>query len=146
MENSQERLSQGLGFEFIYRAPENGGYDPETNRFKDDFELKMVEKGLYVNNMLDGYGLRIFKNNNVYEGYFQQNVFDGEGCLRNLQKGTWVYGVFENGEMKDILDFSNEGTEMSRCSALLENLREGETNFISSMIEENNFDFLDAEL
>lgn len=48
--------------------------------------------------------------------------------------------------MKDILDFSNEGTEMSRCSALLENLREGENNFISSMIEENNFDFLDAEL
>ena len=94
MENSHERLSQGLGLEFIYRAPENGGYDPETNRFKDDFELKMVEKGLYVNNMLDGYGLRIFKNNNVYEGYFQQNVFDGEGCLRNLQKGTWVYGVF----------------------------------------------------
>jgi hypothetical protein len=57
--------------------------------------------------MLDGYGMRIFKNNNVYEGYFTQNVFHGEGCLRNLQKGTWVYGVFENGEMKNILDFSN---------------------------------------
>lgn len=37
MENSQEKLAQGLGFEFVFRAPENGGYNPETNVFKDEF-------------------------------------------------------------------------------------------------------------
>lgn len=53
--------------------------------------------------------MRIFKNNNVYEGYFSNNVFHGEGCLLNVQKNSWVYGVFENGEMKDIVDFNNDG-------------------------------------
>jgi len=52
---------------------------------------------LYKDGVLDGYGLRIFKNFNVYEGYFRQNVFHGEGTLKNNQKGNWVYGIFENG-------------------------------------------------
>lgn len=67
-----------------------------------------MEKGLYKDGIIDGYGLRIFKNNNVYEGYFRHNVFHGEGALKNNQKGNWVYGIFENGEMVDVLDFSND--------------------------------------
>lgn len=59
--------------------------------------MKVIEKGIYKDNLLEGYGLRIFKNNNIYEGYFHRNVFHGEGALKNTQKGTWVYGIFANG-------------------------------------------------
>lgn len=55
---------------------------------------------MYKDNMLDGYGQKVFKNNNLYEGFFTGNVFNGEGCLKNTHKGSWVYGIFSNGEMK----------------------------------------------
>lgn len=44
--------------------------------------------------MLNGYGTKVFKNNNFYEGFFYNDLFHGWGSLRNKQKGTWVYGNF----------------------------------------------------
>jgi hypothetical protein len=73
--------------------------------------LYFIEKGIYKYNKLDGYGQRVFKNTNQYEGYFKKDVFHGEGTLKNHQKGNWVSGIFENGEMIDILDFSNDNGE-----------------------------------
>lgn len=106
-QNYSDVLVSGLGFQFIYRDPERGGYDAETNKFKDEFELNIVEKGYYKNKMLHGFGSKVFKNTNVYQGFFQNNVFNGWGCLKNKQKGSWVYGNFDRGEMVDIIDFSN---------------------------------------
>ena len=57
----------------------------------------MVEKGEYKNGLLDGYGSRVFKNNNFYEGYFSLNLFQGEGVLEDSEKGNWIYGLFQKG-------------------------------------------------
>ena len=35
-------LASGLGFIFIFRSPQHGGYDPETNKYGDEFELSLV--------------------------------------------------------------------------------------------------------
>lgn len=96
--------------------------------------------------MLQGYGLRIFKNNNLYEGYFKQNLFHGEGILKNTHIGSWVYGVFERGEMIDVLEFSNDNNEEIKYQILLQNIRRNGVIYINESIEENNFQFLDVEL
>lgn len=45
----------GLGFSFMIRGT-HGGYNPETNSYEDDFEMKFIEKGFYIDNLVNGYG------------------------------------------------------------------------------------------
>lgn len=57
----------GLGFNFIFRGS-HGGYNPDTHRNEDEFELKLVERGYYINTQLNGMGWKMFKNGNLYVG------------------------------------------------------------------------------
>lgn len=57
----------GLGFQFVFRGS-HGGYNPDTHRQEDDFELKVVERGYYMNTQLNGMGEKVFKNGNFYIG------------------------------------------------------------------------------
>jgi len=45
----------GLGFQFIIRGGQ-GGYNPDTLRQEDEFELRMAERGYFINTQLNGMG------------------------------------------------------------------------------------------
>lgn len=57
----------GLGFSLIFRGAQ-GGYNPDSNRNEDQFQLKLVERGYYINTQLNGMGQKVFKNGNRYVG------------------------------------------------------------------------------
>lgn len=48
-------LMNGLGFTLIFRGS-HGGFNPDTHRNQDDFELKVVERGYMQNSQLNGFG------------------------------------------------------------------------------------------
>jgi hypothetical protein len=48
-------LINGIGFTLVFRGT-HGGYNPETHRSEDDFELKVIERGYMVNSQLNGFG------------------------------------------------------------------------------------------
>lgn len=62
-----------------------------------------------VNSHLNGFGDKLFKNGNLYVGEFKAGVFDGNGVLKNSSKKNWVFGIFEKGNMIDLLEYNNEG-------------------------------------
>ena len=64
----------GLGFQFVFRSSK-GGYNPDTHRNEDDFELRVIERGYYINTQLNGMGFKIFKNGNLYIGEFKNGLF-----------------------------------------------------------------------
>lgn len=64
-------------------------------------------------------GEKWFKNGNYYFGDFKDNIFEGRGLLKNIHKQNWVYGVFEKGNMSELIEYSHEG-ETSRCKKLIE--------------------------
>ena len=59
--------------------------------------MKFLEKGYYLNNSINGFGERMFKNGNLYVGGFLNDKFDDYGILKNVKRGNWVYGKFEKG-------------------------------------------------
>lgn len=87
----------GLGFTLIFRGS-HGGFNPDTHRNQDDFELKVVERGYMQNSQLNGFGEKLFKNGNLYVGEFKNGVFEGNGLLRNTAKKNWVSGFFLEGQ------------------------------------------------
>lgn len=137
-------MISGLGFSFVFRAPDKGGYNPEIDKYGDEFELKFVEKGEYKHCLLEGYGQKVFKNNNLYEGYFKANCFGGEGVLLDPHQGSWAHGCFAEGELKDMLDYSNQGQEdLGKASLILETMQQKEPRYVNSIIEEPDFSSLD---
>ena len=60
-------LINGLSFTLIFRGT-HGGYNPETHRNEDEFELRVVERGYMSNSHLNGFGEKLFKNGNLYIG------------------------------------------------------------------------------
>lgn len=47
-----------------------------------------------MNSQLNGFGEKWFKNGNFYIGEFRNNVFEGNGVLKNVGKNNWVSGYF----------------------------------------------------
>jgi hypothetical protein len=47
-----DRRAVTIGFSFMYRAVDEGGLLVGRSKFRDEFELYLVEKGLYRNGML----------------------------------------------------------------------------------------------
>ena len=92
----------GLGLTVVFRGS-RGGYNPDTHRTEDDFELRVVERGYMSNSQLQGMGEKWFKNGNCYVGEFKNGVFEGNGVLRNAAKGQWVSGYFERGNLIDLV-------------------------------------------
>ena len=45
----------GLGFSLIFRGS-HGGYNPDTHRNEDAFEVRIVERGYMQNTQLHGMG------------------------------------------------------------------------------------------
>jgi hypothetical protein len=39
-------------------------------------------------------GEKTFKNGNIYVGEFKNNIFEGNGILKNSEKRNWVSGFF----------------------------------------------------
>jgi|LakMenE18May11ns_1017448.scaffolds.fasta_scaffold9557616_1 hypothetical protein len=44
-------------------------------------------------------GEKTFKNGNIYVGEFKNNIFEGNGILKNSEKRNWVSGFFSNGNL-----------------------------------------------
>ena len=87
-----------MGLQFIFRGTQ-GGYNPDTHRQEDEFELKVVERGYYMNTQLSGMGQKVFKNGNLYIGEFKNGIFEGNGILKNNEKKNWVSGYFKDGNL-----------------------------------------------
>ena len=45
----------GLAFHIIFKSS-HGGYNPDTHRNEDGFEMKVLERGYMQNNQLNGFG------------------------------------------------------------------------------------------
>ena len=101
-------LINGLGFCMLVRGA-HGGLNLDTHRNEDEFELKLIERGYYINSQLNGLGEKWFQNGNMYIGEFRNSVFEGNGLLKNAAKKNWVSGYFEKGNLVDLVEYSNEG-------------------------------------
>ena len=86
----------------LYRGL-HGGYDPDTLRNEDDFELRVLERGYYINTQLNGLGDKMFKNGNFYRGEFKHGIFEGNGVLINNEKRNWVSGMFREGNLVEMI-------------------------------------------
>lgn len=104
----------------VYRGS-HGGYDPDTLRNEDDFELRVVERGHYINTQLNGMGDKMFRNGNFFRGEFRNGIFEGHGVLINDEKKNWVSGLFRDGNLAELLEYSSEG-ENKRYDKIIENL------------------------
>ena len=54
-----------------------------------------VSEGLYIDNILEGYGKYLFNNGDYYEGYFKNGKMDGKG------KYIWKEGEIYEGEYRN---------------------------------------------
>lgn len=134
----------GLAFTLIFRGS-HGGYNPDTHRNEDEFELRVVERGYMVNSHLNGFGDKLFKNGNLYIGEFKAGVFDGNGVLKNSSKKNWVFGFFEKGNMVDLLEYNNEGEER-KLEKIVEAMHERKTNWINNDVSIMQMDSFDREI
>lgn len=63
-----------------------------------------------MNTQLNGMGEKVFKNGNFYIGQFKNGVFQGNGVLKNNNKKNWVSGYFKDGNLVELIEYSNEGS------------------------------------
>lgn len=75
-------------------------------------------------------GEKTFKNGNVYVGEFKNNIFEGNGILKNSEKRNWVSGFFENGNLVELLEYNSESDDM-KYKKVIEALHERRTNWIN---------------
>ena len=61
-----------------------------------------------MNTQLSGMGEKVFKNGNFYIGQFKNGIFQGNGILKNTEKRNWVSGYFKDGNLVELLEYSNE--------------------------------------
>ena len=67
--------------------------------------------------------------------------------MQDSKNGNWVYGVFEEGNMKDMLDFSNENPDdYFKKDMILEKIREKERKYFNTLFDEPEFSYLDGEI
>lgn len=76
-------------------------------------------------------GEKRFKNGNYYVGDFKAGVFEGRGLLKNEVKKNWVFGLFEAGNMCDMLNYSHE-SDATGLENLVKSLHERKNNWINN--------------
>ena len=98
-----------------------------------------------MNGQLSGMGEKIFKNGNEYVGEFRNGIFEGNGVLKNKEKKNWVSGYFKDGNLVDLLEYSNDGATKN-INKVIEVLHERKTNWINNEVQLPRMDLFIDEI
>lgn len=72
----------------------------------------------------------------MYIGEFKNNVFQGRGLLFNTLKNNWVKGMFKDGNLIDMIEYSNEGNSNSpKIIEMLSSLHRKKSSWVNSDIK-----------
>ena len=88
-------LIDGLGS--LLEASENGFI--YEGMFKSDEWTKTWKKGDVLNMRAEGFGRQINHDQNWYQGYFKDGLFEGEGTYWDNELGR-IDGIWEKGKIK----------------------------------------------
>lgn len=83
------------GTQEVYRNDDNGEKNITSQLWEDNSGNKHI--GTKKNGGIDGYGLRIYKNNEIYIGNFSEGQTDGMGLCYYPDSNFFSYGENKNG-------------------------------------------------
>jgi hypothetical protein len=88
-----------------FQFKNNESKDYGINTFNDGEEYR----GEFKNGMYNGYGLMKYANNDEYDGQWEDSDKDGEGVFKDGSTGRLERRLYEEGQVKEVLEVIEQG-------------------------------------